>query len=341
MLDKARIIRRLILLISLIISLPVMAQSGLADETIEDARRLDKKACIIIKQTQMLQRLDAFDKAASDNVCSFAVEYAQSEWIKTRLYKTPFHEDIALTLQNMSMLYSLCHAPMAEKYLTSVLMIKEKLYSKVSAQAASAHDALADYYRLHMMAFKKAIHHYREAKRIRVKLYDNQDPGMTENNSRLALTLFYHKGEKDRAESLLSEAVHIREDAIPNKTFPLYRARMDAGIYYAMIANYPLAIDYLTKALNEITPYSEPDEITILSELGFIYLNKNDLPMSLTYAKKAYDTAKMLYAKNRAPLFLNPIDQLIELSRLNGNTQMAGQLETERKKVRQELLTRL
>ncbi len=330
--------RLVILVLAFMISVTVMPQSSQANEKISDAKRLDLRAESILKKAQLLDRLDALDEEESDKICNFAAQYEEAEWIKTRVYKTPFHDEIALTLQNLSSLYKLCHAPLAQRYLQSILKIKEKLYTKESEEEASAHDALGDYHRFYMMGFKKAISHYEEAKRIRVKLYGTKDPRITKNYSSLATALFYHKGEKSMADQLFLHVISIREALPANKAFPLYRAYMDAGIYYSMRGSYTSAIPYLEQALKMVNALSNNDEITILSELGIIYLNKNELKMSFKYAKEAYDKAKVLYKKSQTPDFLQTIEQLLDIYKAVGDKKNVKLLEAEQKEVKNQLL---
>lgn len=148
-----------------------MATSTMANETLEMAKRLDLKAENILNRVTRLQVIDELYEDELNKICDFALTYGRVEGLKTQIYETPFHDDIAFTLQNLASLYTYCHPPLADKYLPSVLTIKEKLYGKISENTAAAHDNLADYYRLHMMTFKKAIHHYRAAKQIRISIY--------------------------------------------------------------------------------------------------------------------------------------------------------------------------
>ncbi len=59
-------------------------------------------------------------------------------------------DEVAKTLQNIVLLFEQCHPPMAEKYLQSILQIKEHIYLKESAEVAKAHDMLGDHYRFSM-----------------------------------------------------------------------------------------------------------------------------------------------------------------------------------------------
>ena len=332
------IMRMFILSIAIILVLTAIPQSSCADGKIADAKRLDKRAESVLEKAQLLQSLDALDEDESDKICDFAIQYEEAEWIKTRVYKTPFHDDIALTLQNIASLYQFCHAPMAQKYLQSVLSIKEKLYTKESEEAASAHDALANFNRFYMMEFKKAITHYKEAKRIRVKLYGKKDSRITKNYNSLAITLYYHKGEKSMAEQLILEAISTKETSPVNGIFPVYKAYMDAGIYYSMRSSYESAILYFEKALQKGDLIQDSDEITILSELGMIYMNKDNLKTSFKYSKNAYEKAKNLYKKSPTPNFLQHIEQLLDIYNMLGDKKSANRLKVEHKETREQLL---
>ena len=333
--------RIFILSLTFMVCAAAIPQPSMAKATLADTKLLDQKAERIIKKALLLQRIDTLEAEEADKICNFVLDYEKTEWIKTQVYKTPFHDDVALTLHNIAALYQLCHAPMAQKYLQSILKIKQKIYSTQSEEAASAHDALGDYQRLYIMGFKKAIAHYEEAKRIRIKLYGNNDPRITKNYNSLAITIFYHKNEKTYAEKLLADSIAIRETSLANEGYPSYRAHIDAGIYYAITQAYEKAISHLETALNTFKGGRNNEDITILSELGIIYLNKNDLKMSLKYAKAAYDKGKILYEKRQTPDFLQTIVELLDVYEVAGDKKSANQLKTELKKVKNQLLNEL
>ncbi len=240
--------------------------------------------------------------------------YEKVEFIKTQYYKTPFHDDVAKTVQNIASLYELCHPPMAKKYLNSVLKIKENLYSKKSAEAAKAHDARGDHSLMHMADFGKAIEYYEKAKKIRLNLYGANDPRTTENYGRLAMSMFYFGDKKNRAEKLLLHSVDIRKNSPTNNDFPLYGIYMDLGIYYSMKDEYTNSIAYLKKALTAFKGNAKSNYIMILSELSRIYLNKNDFQNSMIYAKGAYAKAKEFYKDSQHPQVVEHLMQMNEIN---------------------------
>lgn len=316
-----------------------LAQNSTPDKS--EAERLDKKALSMIEKAGQLEAIDGIDEAASDKICQFATTYQKAEWIKTRVYKTPFHDDVAMTLQNLASLYQICHAPMAREYLQSVLQIKQKLYSKESEATAGAHDALGDYYRLSMMAFKKAISHYHQARDIRIKLYGKDDPRITQNYGVLAITLFYHKSDKQAALKLLTDSVKMRKNSPADKTIPVWAALADLADFYYLIQEEDKALACLKKALETPEEKSSKDQIRILSQLGFIHLNQDDLKQSFHYARLAYDKAKAGLQNDTTAVLLAQIEQLKEICSIMGDVKSVERLEAELKDERIRLHTEL
>ena len=228
----------------------------------------DDIAKLTISKNRLLQSLDRVDDIDTDKTCDFALKYSEVEFIKTKYYKTPFHDEVAKTLQNITKLYEQCHPPMAEKYLKSIVTIKEHIYLKDSVEVAKAHDMLGDYYQVYMANFKKAIGEYGEAKRIRGKLYGIKDPRITENYERLAFCLYYYGDKSDRAEKLLLNSIILRKEFSSDVDFPLYRAYMDAGIYHSLKGERVKHIDYFKKAKKAFSGEEKSDYERILRELS-------------------------------------------------------------------------
>ena len=252
----------------------------------------DDVAKLTISKNNLLINMDKAEDIDTDVTCKFALEYEEVEFVKTQFYKTPFHDEVAKTLQNIATLYEQCEPSMAEKYLKSILKIKESLYSRESAEVAKALDELGDYYRIFMADFKRAIVKYEESKSVREKLYGLKDPKITENYERLALSLYYHGDKTDGAEKLLLQSINVIENAPSNKAFPLYVAYMDMGIHYSMEDEYPNSIIYLEKALKEFQGKANNNYIVIVSELSQNYLNQDNLHKALIYAEEAYIKTK-------------------------------------------------
>lgn len=230
---------------------------------------------LTIFKNKLLLELDRVDDIDTDSTCELAMNYEEIEFIKTQYYKTPFHDEVAKTLENIASLYEQCHPPMAEKYLQSIVKIKEHIYLKESAEVAKVRDTLGDYYRIFMADFKKAIEYYEEAKRIREKFYGTGDPRSTENYGRLARSIFYHGDKNRRAEKILLQSIDIRKNSPINTEFPLYQAYIDAGMYYSMIGNYARSITILIEAKGTFVGKQKSDYDTILRELSVARSNNN------------------------------------------------------------------
>lgn len=290
----------------------LVLQKTKKSNTTEYTSLYDEVVELTIYKNKLLLKLDRVDDIDTDRTCELGFRYEEVEFIKTQYYKTPFHDEVAKTLQNIASLYQQCHPPMAKKHLQSILKIKEHIYLKDSAEVASAHDSLADYYRIYMANFKRAIKEYEEARNIREKLYGVTDPKLTQNYERLALSLYYHGDKTNRAEKLLLDSIEIRKNSLANKKFPLYEAYMDLGIHYSMKDDYDKSIIYLHKALKLFKGKVDVNYIVIISELSQIYLNINDFNNALKYAEDAYSMSKRFYG-NDADYVLENFLRLTEI----------------------------
>ena len=171
---------------------------------------------LTISKNKLLLEMDRVDDIDTDKTCELAMNYGEVEFIKTEYYKTPFHDEVAKTLQNIASLYEQCHPPMAGKYLKSIIKIKERIYLRESAEVAKALDVLGNYYRIYMADFQKAIKAYEVARRIREKLYGVEDLRSTENYESLALSIYYHGGNDSIAQH---DFIKITPKMIEGKVF--------------------------------------------------------------------------------------------------------------------------
>ena len=274
----------------------------------------DEIAELIILKNELLLSLDKTDDIDTDKICNFILDYEEVEFIKTQFHKTPFHDDVAKTVQNIASLYVLCYPPMAKKYLKSVLKIKENVYGKESAEVAKAQDALGDHARIYMANFTEAIKYYEEANKIREKFYGINDPRITENYGTLTTSIFYYGDKNHKAEKLLLRSIEIRKKASLSKDFPLYVAYMDLGIYYSMKDEYDKSIVYLQKALKSYQGKVTTNYIVIISELSQLYLNQNDLRKAQKYGEEAYRVLKEFYGNSTHYLILESRNRLDEIN---------------------------
>ncbi len=270
----------------------------------------DDTADLILHKNKLLMEMGYIEEIDTDYTCNFILDYAEVEFIKTQYYKTPFHDKVAKTLNNIASLYEQCHPPMAEKYLQSVLMIKENIHSQESSEVAQAHDELGDYYRFSMASFKRAIKHYETAKTIRENLYGKTDPRITKNYYKLAMSLYYHGDKSNQAEKLLLYSIAVRNSSPPNKAFSLYDAYVDIGMYYSIKQKYSDAIRYLKKALAISNDKKGSSYIKLLSELSRMYLNQNDPNLALKYAQEAYNKTKAFYDSSQHPRILEMLHEI-------------------------------
>lgn len=279
----------------------------------------DEIAELTIDKNNFLLHLDRVDEIDTDETCDLALSYEEVEFMKTQYYKTPFHGEVAKTLHNLTSLYQQCHPPMAEQQLVPLLKIQEHIYTKKSVEVADTHDLIADYYRIYMANFKKAIQKYEVAKSIRENIFGMDDPRVTQNYANLALSLYYHGDKLNKAEKLLLDSIEIHKNSPASKEFPLYNAYADLGIYYSIKNKYEKSNVYLHKALEVFNGKVDLDYIVIISELAQNYLNKNDLDSALKYADKAYRASKKFYQNDTHHQVLENSLRLKEIQELMKN----------------------
>jgi tetratricopeptide (TPR) repeat protein len=268
---------------------------------------------LTISRNNYLKEMERADDIDSDKTCGLALKYAEVEFIKTQYYKTPFNDNVAKTLQNTAILYEQCYPPMAEKYLRSTLKIKEHIYTKNSIEVAKSHDFLGDFYRVYMTNFEKSIKEYREAKRIREKLYGTRDPRITENYKSLAFSLYYHGDKVNQAEKLLLDSIVIHKNSPPDKKHPLYLAYMDLGIFYSINGKYDKSTLYLQKALKAFDGKIDRRYIAILENLSQGYLNQGDFDNALKFGEEAYGVSREFYGKSTHPHVLESLSRILEI----------------------------
>ena len=268
----------------------LILQKTQKSHTTEYMSLYDEIVELTISKNDLLLKLDRVEDIDTDKTCDLAMKYAEVEFIKTQYYKTPFHEEVAKTMENIISLYEQCHPPMAEKYFKPITKIKEHIHTKESVEVAKAHDALGDYYRIYMANFKRAIKEYDEAKRIRVKLYGVNDSRITENYNVLAISIFYHASDTIKAESLVLEALKIiKSDANITKV-RLSQAFLDTSYFYNWTGDYKKSLSYLHEAENILVKEGYENSIEMVSIYeGFkdVYTYMNDIKSSKKYGDKA------------------------------------------------------
>jgi len=207
----------------------------------------DDLAKLIILRNRNLIYGGRDDEINTDNICNFVEKYKEVEFLKTQFYKTPFCNEVAITLSNIAKLYQNCYPPLAKKQYKIIITINKNLYGKKSEQYAQSLDELADYLRIYMFRLSDAINYYSESRKIREKLYDTDDFRVTKNYARLGLSLFYHKSDKKGAELLILKSLKIRKKDKNTPENMIVEALADARNFYMLIGDFKKAKMYESK----------------------------------------------------------------------------------------------
>ncbi len=250
----------------------------------------DDTAELMLLKNKLLADAEKIDDTDTDRVCNFILDYEEVEFIKTQHYKTPFHDDVARTLANIAKLYEYCHPPLAQKYLKSIIKIKENVYGKNSEEVAQSLDDLAYFSRVHAFVFADAIKQYEKAKAIRETIYTKDDARVTKNYARLAIVIFYHKSDKVKAEQLILESLKIRKSDKNANSMSVYQALIDTAYYYDLTGNYKKSLGYLKEAeklLQKAGGKSIPEMVKVYESISGVYLNIDDEKVSQPYHQKA------------------------------------------------------
>jgi tetratricopeptide (TPR) repeat protein len=303
----------------------------------DHALKLDAEAEKLIRRGLLLEQFDAFDERTGAILCDFAADYQEVEWVKSKHHGTPFSEDVSQTLDNLALLYGLCHPPLAERYLISMFKIDVHLYGTQSLQAAEVHDRLADFYRVKMADFATAIGHYEEARAIRIDLYGDKDPRITLNSARLARSLFFHRNDEKRMKALDAEAIILRQERPSYRSVPLYEAYWDTGRHMMIHGAFKQAEHYFLKAI-ETKKADAADHVLILCDLTTAAMNYDEPGQALKYAEEAYKRAKRLDATSHSVL-LHAIDTLSEQYTVSAEHERAKRLRNEFNRIKDALLT--
>jgi len=208
----------------------------------------DEIAKLMILKNELLSDMEKTDDINTDQICNFILDYEEVEFIKTQFYNTPFHDDVAKTLANISKLYEYCHPSLAQKYLKSIIKIKENVYGKNSEEVAQSLDDLAYFLRVYAFEFADAIKQYQKAKAIREILYKKDDARITKNYARLAIAIFYHKSDKAKAEQLILKSLKIRKSDKNSDRMFIYQALIDTAYFYDLTGNHKKSLEYLREA---------------------------------------------------------------------------------------------
>lgn len=220
----------------------------------QDLKKTDKKDIIeyVTIYDQIAELFILKNKSLEDEnidkTCNFVEDYQEIEFIKTSYYKTPFHEEVLKTLNNIVKLYEYCYPPFASKYHKSIIQINKNIFTNNSEQYAQSLDDYAKYLSMRMFNFKEAISYYKKAKKIRESIYPSDDSRVVKNYFSLALALYYHKSNKENAEKLILKSLKIIQNDKNATDDLLYKTLLDTKYFYLLIQDVNKKLFYSKEA---------------------------------------------------------------------------------------------
>lgn len=275
----------------------------LGDDHPDVAAYLDRVADLYLMRCEFMEKIDQEGERETNELCDFVVMYERAEWIRTKAYATPFHPEIAKTLDRAAQLWRRCHPPMAEKFYKAAVSCKENIFGPIHPEVADACDRYAYYLRCSMMKFKAARSLYERALSIRETTFGKNHPKTIRNLPDLAWTTFY-SGDKAYAKSVIQRAVStVQGEMKPDPEVADILARM--GILLDETGDAGGARILLTRAADirkRIFGYRSPEVADTLADLGLVFRNRNEPDQALRYYEEALDILKNIYGPEHPEL---------------------------------------
>ncbi len=276
----------------------------LGDDHPRVAACLDRVADLYLMRCEFMEKSDQEGERETNELCDFVVMYERAEWIRTKAFATPFHPEIATTLDRAAQLWWRCHPPMAEKFFKAAVSCREHLLGPGHPETADACDRYAFYLQSEMMKFREARTLYERALRTRERTFGKNHPKTLRNLPDLAWCAFY-SGDKTYAKSSIQRAVRTVQ-AGKNQNHPEVADLLDClGLLLDETGDAGGARILLTQAADirkKIFGYRSPEVAETLADLGLVYSNQNEPDRALRYYEEALDILKGVYGPEHPEL---------------------------------------
>ncbi len=306
----------------------------LGDDHLDVAASLDRIAELCLARQDLLEKMDRDGEKEINELCDFVLMYERAEWIRTKAYATPFHPEVAKTLDRAAQLWRRCHPPMAEKFYKAAVSCRERTYRPIHPEVADACDRYAYYLQWSMMKFKAARTLYERALGIRETIFGKNHPKTIENLPDLAWTAFY-SGDKAYAKSVIQRAVSTVQGGM-NQNHPEEADLLGRlGILLAETGDTGGARILLERAADirkRIFGYRSPEVAETLADLGLVYQNRNEPDRALRYYEEALDILESIYGPEH-PAIEEVMIALVGVLEEMGEKERAQELNKRHKKI--------
>jgi len=269
----------------------------LGDDHPDVATCLDRVADLYLMRCEFMEKMDRDGEKETNELCDFVLMYERAEWIRTKAFATPFHPEIAQTLDRAAQLWRRCHPPMAEKFYKAAVSCREKIYRPIHPEVADACDHYAYYLQWSMMKFKEARTLYERALGIRETIFGKNHPKTIENLPDLAWTAFY-SGDKAYAKSVIQRAVSTVQGGMNQKHSEVADLLGRLGILLAETGDTGgarILLERATDIRKRIFGHRSPEVAETLADLGLVYRNRNEPDRALRYYEEALEILEGIY----------------------------------------------
>ncbi len=276
----------------------------LGDSHMDVASDLDGLADLYLIRRQLLEKMGQEEEKEGRELCDFVLIYEKAEWIRTQAHGTPFHPDIARTLDRAARLWQQCHPPLAEKFYKAAVSCRENIYGPTHEEVAGACDRYAAYLQYSTMKFKAARAQYERALSIREALFGKDHPRTLETLPDLAWSAYY-SGDKDFAKSIVHHAVNrIQKQTIPNR-LDMADALNSLALFLDETGDHDKALVLLQKTVDirkTVLGPLHPEVAHTLVDLARVNLNQNHPKQALVIYEKALAILETAYGPEHPEL---------------------------------------
>lgn len=299
----------------------------LGDSHMDVATGLDGLADLYLIRRQLLEKMGREEEKEGRELCDFVLIYERAEWIRTQAYGTPFHPDIALTLDREALLWQHCHPPQAEKFYKAAVSCRENIFGPTREEVAGACDRYAAYLQYCTMKFKAARAQYERALSIRETLFGKDHPLTVETLTNLAWSAYY-SGDKDFAKSIVHHAVNrIQKQTIPNR-LDMADALNSLALFLDETGDHDKALVLLQKTVDirktVLSPLN-PEVAYTLVDLARVNLNQNHPEQALVTYEEALAILGTAYGPEH-PELESVILEMIGIMEEKGNRDRVKKL---------------
>ncbi len=306
----------------------------LGENHLDVAASLDRIAELYLARQDLLEKMDRDTDRKTNELCDFVLVYERAEWIRTKAYASPFHPEIARTLDMAARLWRRCHPSMADKFYKAAIRCREKLFGPKHPEVADACDRYAYYLQWSMMKFKDARTLYERALKIRENAFGKTRLQTLKNLPDLAWTAYY-SGDKAYAKSVIQRTVSTIQGGMNPDHSGIATTLRTMGLLLDEMDDPGGASILLQRAadiMKKVYGYRHPEVAETLTDLGLVYRNRNEPDRALRYYEEALGILESVYGPEH-PALEEVMIGLVAVLEEMGEKERAQELNKRHKKI--------